>query len=142
MIPSLICWSIPTGSWHYLFFAKITIITMLFIYTIWRVVNRTVHIERLTIESLGNSAFLNDLLESLESPNDSCLKVDDQLETSKTTLFQLSARSRTTPFCLFLMLYSDIAMRKRKTYSAIIFKWQISEDDYRAVTAEIARVAT
>jgi|GEM_PF-6335986 len=52
--------------------------------------------------------------------------------------YQLSFRSRCTQFCIFLVLESKQQKLESQT---LLFKWQLSEQHYRALTSAIARNA-
>lgn len=57
----------------------------------------------------------------------------------------ISSRSRYTSFCIFLFLQPSANASKNKRSALqkrIIFKWQVSESDYRALTACIAQSNT
>lgn len=52
--------------------------------------------------------------------------------------YQLGFRSRCTQFCIFLVLESKQHKLESPT---LLFKWQLSEQHYRALSLEIARNA-
>ena len=52
--------------------------------------------------------------------------------------YQLSFRSRCTQFCIFLVLESK---QQKLESPMLLFKWQLSEQHYRALTSAIARNA-
>lgn len=52
--------------------------------------------------------------------------------------YQLGFRSRCTQFCIFLVLESK---QQKLESPTLLFKWQLSEQHYRALTSAIARNA-
>lgn len=84
-------------------------------------------------DSLLSKCLVSEFHDDVENNADRC-SIIDSLTTE--TGYQICSRSRYTQFCIFLVLESK---HRRVVSSTILFKWQLSEKHYRALTLAIAQ---
>ena len=140
VVPLCFCWSLPTGIILSLYLLQIAFTAMLSFWLIYRISNNTKitthfaicmrHQELLLCDHSVDKLFENGKQKANQHMNIDNSKVDGD--------YQLCSRSRCTQFCIFLVLESKHLRHKSST---LLFKWQLSEQHYRALTAAIARNA-
>jgi len=140
VVPLLLCWSLPNGITPNLYLLQFAFTTMLSIWFVYRVSSITKLTTHFAIcirqqEMLLCDAPMDKIFDNEKQKANKYLDIDDSNVEGD---YQLSFRSRCTQFCIFLVLESKQQKLESQT---LLFKWQLSEQHYRALTSAIARNA-
>ncbi len=140
VVPLLLCWSLPTGVMPDLHLLQFAFTTMLSVWLVYRVSGNTKLTTHFAIgmrqqEILLCDASVDKLFDKDKQKANECL---DIVNSKVNGEYQLGLRSRCTQFCIFLVLESK---QQKLESSMLLFKWQLSEQHYRALTSAIARNA-
>lgn len=138
VVPLWLCWSLPIGIMPNLYLLQFAFTTMLSVWLVYRLSRNTKLTTHFSI-CMGQKDLLlcdhsvDKLFDKDKQKTNKYLYTDN---SKVVGCYQLSSRSRCTQFCIFLVLESK---QQRLKSSTLIFKWQLSEQHYRALTAAIAR---
>lgn len=140
VVPLWLCWSVPIGIMPKLYLLQLAFTTMLSVWLVYRISSNTklaTHFaicmgqqESLLCDHSADKLFDNDEQKANKYPNIDNSKVGGG--------YHLCSHSRCTQFCIFLVLESK---QQNLESSTLLFKWQLSEQHYRALTSAIARNA-
>jgi len=140
IVPLCVCWSLPTANMPNFYFLQYVFTAILSIWLIYRVCYNTKLATHFAVcvsqqDLLLSKCSVRKIYDDDEYNANSWEAID-----SSTTRagYQICSRSRYTQFCIFLVLESK---QRRVVSSTILFKWQLSESHFRALTLAIAQHA-
>ncbi len=135
LIPIGFCWSLPQYQWDNFIYWQTGFSAILVSLILWRMTHVKRHVETLVIDTDCRRTLFG---AHNESGKDALRERTGKL-THSSTIYQLDASSRYTQFCIFLRLAikNESTIKSTHIYSAVLFKWQLSEADFRFLSASI-----
>jgi hypothetical protein len=138
IVPLCVCWSLPTAIMPNFYLLQYVFTSILSIWLIYRVCYNTKLATHFAVcvgqqDSLLSNCSVSNFYDSDEHNAKSCAALDSSTTEAG---YQICSRSRYTQFCIFLVLESK---QHRVVSSNILFKWQLTESHFRALTFAIAQ---
>ena len=139
LVPLCLCWSVPTSALPKLYLLQCVFTTMLSVWLTYRLFSNTKVATHFSICVSQQSSLLcdyseNSLLDTDKSNGSGHYRTNDNSTINGG--YKICPRSRCTQCCIFLILESEDL---RVVSSTILFKWQLSDKDYRELALAIAQ---
>ena len=139
LVPLCLCWSVPTSALPTLYLVQFVFTAMLSVWLTYRLYNNTKLATHFLIYVSQQSWLLcdyseNRLLDTDKANGSGHYRTNDNSPINGGS--KICPRSRCTQFCIFLILEPEDL---RAVSSTILFKWQLSDKDYRELALAIAQ---